>query len=381
MQSQKPSLKKVFLITHEFYPTLRGISIFLQEIAQCANRMGHEIVVWAPDNDDLSNTTFPYRVKPLDLKGTQSWLSRIKLGVELFRSRHKFNDAILYLAQPGPVRTMLYLQLISVIKPKELWITLYGSEIKKFTFLPYRKYLFKKLLDSAVRISVISQYNFLFLSQKFPDLKSKITISGGALKSDYSPIKIQKKEKASGKIIVLTVGGIHPRKGQLILLSAINSLELGLKNIIEYQIVGPIIRKSYFKKLKLYAEKNKLKIKYLGVVDNKKLRDLYVNADIYAMTSIDYNNSVEGFGLTYLEASAHCLPIIAHRVGGVEDAVKNNITGILVCPGDEGELTAAITLLAKDRKLREKLGKAGLEWAEKHKWEACVDKIFGESYR
>ena len=379
MQSQKLPLKKVFLITHEFYPTLRGISVFLQEIAQCATRMGYQIVVWAPGNDALRKATFPYRVKSLNLKGTQSWLSRIKLGIELFKSRHKFHDAILYLAEPGPVRTMLYLQLFSVIKPKALWITLYGSEIKKFTFLPYRKFLFKKLLDTADRVSVISQYNYVFLSKMFPDLKPKITISGGALKSDYSHATIQQKEKSEDRIIVLTVGGIHPRKGQWELLSAINGLELELKNIIEYRIVGPIIKKSYFKKIQTYAENNKLNFKYLGLVDNKELSDLYVDADIYAMTSIDYHSSVEGYGLTYLEASAHRLPIIAHRVGGVEDAVKNNVTGILVDPGDKEKLTAAIKLLAEDKTLREKLGEAGVHWAEKQRWEDCVENIFGKS--
>lgn len=378
MQSQKSSLKKVFLITHEFYPTLRGISVFLQEIAKCATRMGYHIVVWAPRNDALSNAKFAYRVKGLDLKGTQSWLSRIKLGIELYRSRHQFHDAILYLAEPGSVRTMLYLQLFSVIKPKALWITLYGSEIKKFTFLPYRKFLFKKLLNSADRVSVISQYNRVFLSQIFPNLKPDITVSGGAVKSDYSPEKIKKKEKSRDKIIVLTVGGIHPRKGQLNLLAAMNGLELELKKTIEYWIVGPIIKRSYLKRIQTYAENNKLKYRYLGVVDNKELSELYLEADIYAMTSIDYSSSVEGFGLTYLEASAHRLPIIAHRVGGVEDAVKDNVTGILVDPGDKEKLTMAIKLLAENTSLRNKLGEAGVHWAENQRWEDCVENIFGE---
>ena len=89
-------------------------------------------------------------------------------------------------------------------------------------------------------------------------------------------------------------------------------------------------RKQYFKKIKSYAENNNLNLKYLGVVNRQKLSNLYVAADIYAMTSVNYQNSVEGFGLTYLEASAHQLPIIAHRVGGVEDAVIDNITGLIV---------------------------------------------------
>ena len=378
MQSQESPLEKIFIVTHEFYPTLRGISVFLQEIAQCAVQMGHDIEVWAPADDALLTANFPYRVKPLALKGTQSWLSRIKLGIELYKSRHQLDDAILYLAEPGPVRTMLYLQLFSVIKPKELWITLYGSEIKKMTNLPYRKFLFNKLLSIADRVSVISKYNHLVLSQLFPHLKEKITISGGALKSDYTNTVVQIKDKKKDNIIILTVGGVHPRKGQLNLLCALNRLGPELRKKIEYWIVGPLSKRSYFKKIQSYAENNKIKIKYLGVVDNKKLSKLYASADIYAMTSVEYGNSIEGFGLTYLEASAHRLPIIAHQVGGVEDAVVNDVTGILVDPGNGEKLTAAIKLLATDDAVREKLGEEGVRWAQSQRWENCVEKIFGK---
>ena len=39
--------------------------------------------------------------------------------------------------------------------------------------------------------------------------------------------------------------------------------------------------------------------------------------------------SVEGFGFVYLEASSHGLAVLAHRIGGVEDAIKDGKTGIL----------------------------------------------------
>ena len=50
------------------------------------------------------------------------------------------------------------------------------------------------------------------------------------------------------------------------------------------------------------------------------------------MTSIDHRHSVEGFGLVYLEAAAHGLPVVAHAVGGVPEAVVDGVTGLLVPP-------------------------------------------------
>jgi glycosyltransferase involved in cell wall biosynthesis len=55
--------------------------------------------------------------------------------------------------------------------------------------------------------------------------------------------------------------------------------------------------------------------------------------------------SVEGFGFVYLEASSHGLPIIAHRIGGVEDAVKDGETGILTNPERPKELKDALEAL------------------------------------
>ncbi len=63
-----------------------------------------------------------------------------------------------------------------------------------------------------------------------------------------------------------------------------------------------------------------------------ELSEIYDSADIFAMTSVDYGSSVEGFGLVYLEAAAHRLPVVAHAVGGVAEAIVDEVTGLLVPP-------------------------------------------------
>ena len=45
------------------------------------------------------------------------------------------------------------------------------------------------------------------------------------------------------------------------------------------------------------------------------------------MTSLNLDRSVEGFGLVYLEAAAHGLPVVAHDVGGVSEAVDGRRDG------------------------------------------------------
>jgi phosphatidylinositol alpha-1,6-mannosyltransferase len=62
-------------------------------------------------------------------------------------------------------------------------------------------------------------------------------------------------------------------------------------------------------------------VRFLGNLPDAELDRVYAQADVFALTSIDHGHSVEGFGLVYLEASAHGLPVVAHRVGGVAEAV------------------------------------------------------------
>jgi len=84
---------------------------------------------------------------------------------------------------------------------------------------------------------------------------------------------------------------------------------------------------------------------------------------------------MEGFGFVYLEASAHGLPIVANRTGGVEDAVVDGQTGLLADPQNQFEVTKHLLTLIEDRNLREAIGNAGVQWAAKHSWEK-VSKAF-----
>jgi glycosyltransferase involved in cell wall biosynthesis len=71
----------------------------------------------------------------------------------------------------------------------------------------------------------------------------------------------------------------------------------------------------------------------------------------------------EAFGLAALEAMALGLPVIASRVGGLEENVADGSTGILVPPEDPEALSAAIVRVIQDRQLAQGLATGGLEWA------------------
>ncbi len=59
-----------------------------------------------------------------------------------------------------------------------------------------------------------------------------------------------------------------------------------------------------------------------------------------------------------LEAAAVGMPLVASRCGGLPEIVRDRETGLLVAPGDPGELAAALGELARDPDLARRLGEA-----------------------
>lgn len=69
----------------------------------------------------------------------------------------------------------------------------------------------------------------------------------------------------------------------------------------------------------------------------------------------------EGLSVFSLEAQCVGLPVVASRVGGLPESVADGTTGLLVAPGDEAELSAALGRLLEDADLRAEMGRAGRE--------------------
>lgn len=72
--------------------------------------------------------------------------------------------------------------------------------------------------------------------------------------------------------------------------------------------------------------------------------------------------SMEGLGVSLLQASAAGVPVLASRAGGIPEAVADGVTGLLVPPGDGPALTQALARLLADAPLRRRLGAAGASY-------------------
>ncbi len=375
----KRKSRPLFILTHEFHPQKGGIATFTEEMALSCSQQGFDVEVWAPDNGDLINDKpWPFKVRRLDMKGTQDISCLMAIGKEIIDKRRNLRNASVYLPEPGPISAMLYLQFFKAFKPGKLYITFHGSEILNYHGKIHHRLLLKKLITQADRVSAVSTFTHRLLVSRFPEASHKTVLTPCALRSDFIGTK-HRKSPNKDKVIILTVGRLHPRKGQSFILKSLNRLPEALKPKVEFWMVGNGKSTDYQKELKALIKLSDIKVKMLGQLDDEELRTIYEKADIFAMTSIHYKKSIEGFGLVYLEASAHGLPVIASHIGGVPDAVAHNKTGLLVPPGDKKALAEAFTKLIESPELRTSMGDAGRLWVGKYRWDKSVDMLFSHN--
>jgi glycosyltransferase involved in cell wall biosynthesis len=95
-------------------------------------------------------------------------------------------------------------------------------------------------------------------------------------------------------------------------------------------------------------------VAFAGTVARTEVPAWLGRADVFCLPSI-----YEGFPLAILEAMAMRLPVVATRVSGNPEAVRDGETGLLVDAEDAAALAAALTRLLSDPDLRRRMGEAG----------------------
>lgn len=98
-------------------------------------------------------------------------------------------------------------------------------------------------------------------------------------------------------------------------------------------------------------------VSFQGSVADSELDDSYRSADIFCLPSVQ-----EGFGIVFLEALAHGLPVVAAAATAVPEVVTPEV-GVLVVPSP-ATVADAIRKLATDSDLRHAMSEAAIRRAE-----------------
>ncbi len=162
--------------------------------------------------------------------------------------------------------------------------------------------------------------------------------------------------KNTDKVFLLTICRLEERKGIIPVLKSLS--EMNNDKVLKpffWNICGEGLQADEIRKCikDLNLSKN---VKLVGKVNTQEKESFLEKSDLFVMPSYKVNNSIEGFGISYVEAAAYGVPSIAGIEGGVKDAVIDAKTGWCVDPLDKLALTDTLKSAINNKKLREKYG-------------------------
>lgn len=175
--------------------------------------------------------------------------------------------------------------------------------------------------------------------------------------------------RAAQRPTVLTIAGMVKRyKGHDVMIRALPLIRARVPDV-EWVVVGSGPLEPLYRDMARDAGLDG-SVRFCGFVSQQE-RDAWLDrADVFVMPSRlrPDGGGGEGFGIVYLEAGAHGVPVVAGGVAGALDAVVENETGLLVDPTDHVAVAGAVTDLLLDRERAQRMAAAGQAWAARHAW-------------
>ncbi|MFX0106325.1 MAG: glycosyltransferase family 4 protein [Candidatus Hodarchaeota archaeon] len=163
------------------------------------------------------------------------------------------------------------------------------------------------------------------------------------------------------KFILLSVGRHVPRKNFDLVIRAIHHIKQQKPDIkIKYYLIGSGPETPHLRELtkELYLEDE---VQFLGFVDKNTRNKYYKISDVFTMPSTIKRESIEGFGIVFLEANYYKIPVIGTLSGGIIEAIIDGKTGFLIKPNDINELIEKILYFYENPEKRKKIGNQGYE--------------------
>jgi glycosyltransferase involved in cell wall biosynthesis len=244
----------------------------------------------------------------------------------------------------------------------------WGGVIRRTSVYFYSKHLLDRTLSYADVIISPSRY-YIDESRVLGKYKDKIVVIPNGINVDEFDVGYSK-EQCRGKLglsinsrMILFVGTLSPHKGPDILIKAMSGI---VKEVPDVKLVfvghGGMRKELEMLSKKLGVEKN---VEFAGFVEENMKPLYYRAADVFCLPSV-MNHEI--FGIVNLEAMACSVPVVASKIGGVPDVVKDGENGLLVLPGDSGSLADAIIYLLENEDVREKMGTNGRKKVEDYSW-------------
>lgn len=236
-------------------------------------------------------------------------------------------------------------------------ITVHGFDLR----IPIEN--FENIVNNASLVFAPSIFHRKTLADLGIELSDKIKII--PLGVNTKEFSYTTKKPSQNTLRIICVARLHPVKNHQCLLKAYAMMTKRVPNTELVLAGGGELESEIVELARQFGIYSSVII--LGECSRQQIKMELAKADIFVLASI-----AEGLSISAIEAASMSLPIVATDVGGMNELIYNNQTGLLVESNNAVELADALIKLSENPQLRESMGAEGRRLVEiKYNKESC----------
>ena len=356
------------IVTRSFPPDVGGMQSLMGGLSESLINHG-PVKVFAND--------FPNSEKYDN--NSQLNIERVK-GLKIFRKYRKANVVNNFIKDSSNIRAIITDHWKSLELLKEEFL----NKSKTFCLIHAKEINHKKgtLLNKRL-IKSTNKANFIIANSNFTkNLAVKVGIDPSKIHIIFPGIKkpeiIENRFELEAENLfgdsfpkIITVARLDKRKGHDKILMSIKNLKNKFPKI-KYISIGFGDEEKNLKKLskELSIDENVI---FLKNIDEKLKLALINTSQLFIMPSRIEGKSVEGFGISFVEAASYGVGSIGGKDGGAPDAISHNETGLICDGNDLNSIYEAIIDFFSNEKFT-KFGNAAKNFSDNFHWNKIVKK-------
>lgn len=363
-------MKKIALVTLEYPPQIGGIAQYLGSLV-AASEGNIDVLV-----NDGQSVEGPGLVKARSLlRATRlGWLVAV---YTLFGLRREGYGSIL-ISHVLPIGTAAW--LARLVGGLPYVVLLHGMDIQLAGASFVKRWIVRRVLRCASAVVVNSLSTAKALHVIDSCIQPEI-ITPAITPTELTETPAEARAALGldpGLFHILTVARLVPRKG----IDRIVYCVRDLPPHAHLTIVGQGPERPRLEMLiKELALTNR--VQCIGTLSDEYLMRWYRSADVFCLPVRERAQDAEGFGMVFLEAALHEVPVIATRTGGIPEAVVDGQTGWLVDPDDDRTLLDTLRACLADADMRMRAGCVArkrvlrdFSWVDRWKrWRAIFERL------
>lgn len=361
---------KIAILVRDFPPKrFGGTETASYNLAKAFAKRGHEVLVITTWDSGLPQKTIENNFLIHRLRFFRSrilkYLGLILYSIKTLLILRKFEPDIIH-GQAVYMGVPAFISKMVIKKPYVLWLQ--GSDI----YLPklYEGLTFKLVLNQADAIIALT-YDMREEVRKLCNREILVIPNGVDLERFRALSKVEARRKlqlnADSKIIIF-VGNLYQIKGVRYLIEEMKVIKQECPEV-QLLLVGDGVDRRVLEQL---VDKLNLGqcVTFIGAIPNERVPDYLCASDLFVLPSFS-----EGFPVTFLEAMACGLPILATRVRGLPEIIRDGENGFLVEPRSGIQLAEKALFILRNDNMRDMMSRNNIGQVCRYSWDSVSSNL------